>query len=160
MLMHENRLIHSPKSLKNAAISCRWITVGALVILAQYVSSRHWLGCLFPVGPWVSWPLVLLSRSPLLIWRDCEVQLDLTQTVPEGGVWHQLFVCLIMLWFGSSVGQTSGVFWEVTEEKVWGRDWGGCRYYEINTHKRLICSRFIKKILYNMGGYVNSRRFQ
>lgn len=114
MLLNENMLfsgaIHLPKRLKNDAISCRWMTtVGDLVILAQYISSRHWLGWLFPVGPWA---LALLSRSPLLIWRECELLLGLTQTVTEGGEWHHLFVCFIMPQFRSSVVKRSMVCFE------------------------------------------------
>lgn len=81
-----------PRSLKKEAISCRWMTiVGGTTILA----SRRWLGWLFPGGPWPSWSLVLLRRSPLLIWREF-VLLGLTPTVTDGVAWHQWLVCFIM----------------------------------------------------------------
>lgn len=104
-----HRTIHLPKSLKNEAISCIWMTiVSGVDILAWYSSSLCWLDWLFPGGPWVSRPLDLLNRRHLLFWMEC-VLLGLTRTVTDGGVWHHLWVCFLMFQLRSSVVKTSVV---------------------------------------------------
>lgn len=83
--------------------------VGGTVIFELYISSRHWLPWPFPGAPKKFWPLALLSRRPLLTWRECEL-LALTRTVTEGGVWHHPCVCFIVPQFRSSVVCSEGKF--------------------------------------------------
>lgn len=90
MRKHAFYWFHLPKSLKNAVISCRWITrVEHLAILAQHLSSGR---CLTPGDPW--WLLPLLGRIPRLIWTQCVDILGCTRAAVEERVW-QLFLCFI-----------------------------------------------------------------
>ncbi len=114
---------HLPKSLKKDAISCRWMTiVGDMVILELYISSRRWLAWFFPDVPSTSWPLALLSRRPLLTWKEREV-LGLTRTVVEGGVWHHPCVCFIVLPFRSSAVKRCVCWEEMKEVQGWKTWW-------------------------------------
>lgn len=105
-----HRAIYLPKSLKNEAISCRWMTkVGVLVILTGRLSSVCWLVRLVPVGLWVPWPWALFSWRRLLTWRECGLSLGVTQTVTEGGVRRHVLVCFIPAPFRSS--DSKGASW-------------------------------------------------